>query len=218
MDSRQKFVEKLKNFSLESKSSFLMTLEQYEETIRAYTVAKECPKSKSARDYRILKRFSTVEIEGDKKLILNQGDSPGIRYVVPIEHMYEKLLEVHIATGHGCRDRMEVEVASKYAFITRKAIEMFLDLCETCQLKKKQAKKGLVVKPILSKSFNSRCQVDLVDMQSQPDGEYRFIMVYQDHLTKFVQLRALKTKTAEAVTKKLRKIFSIFGAPHILQR
>jgi hypothetical protein len=42
---------------------------------------------------------------------------------------------------------------------------------------------GLVVKPLLSKDFNCRGQVDLVDMQSMPDGDFKFIMHYQDHLT-----------------------------------
>lgn len=66
--------------------------------------------------------------------------------------------------------------------------------------------------------MNSRTQVDLIDMQSQADGEYRFIMVYQDHVTKFVQIRALKTKRAEEVTKhNIIYIFCIFGAPMILQ-
>lgn len=65
--------------------------------------------------------------------------------------------------------------------------------------------------------MNSRAQVDLIDMQSQADGEYRFIMVYQDHVTKFVQIRALKTKRAEEVAKHTIDIFCIFGAPMILQ-
>lgn len=65
--------------------------------------------------------------------------------------------------------------------------------------------------------MNSRTQVDLIDMQSQADGEYRFIMVYQDHVTKFVQIKALKTKRAEEVAKHIIDIFCIFGAPMILQ-
>lgn len=65
--------------------------------------------------------------------------------------------------------------------------------------------------------MNSRCQVDLIDMQTQPDGDYKFILVYQDHLTKFVQIRPLKTKTAAEVAKRLYEIFMTFGAPHILQ-
>jgi hypothetical protein len=56
-------------------------------------------------------------------------------------------------------------------------------MCEECQLKKRKiASKGLVFKPLLSKDFNSRGQVDLVVMQSMRDGD---ILHYQDHLTKF---------------------------------
>ena len=66
-------------------------------------------------------------------------------------------------------------------------------------------------------AMNSRCQVDLIDMQSQPDGNFHFIMVYQDHLTKFMQLRPLTSKRAEEVAKQLMDIFCIFGAPAMLQ-
>jgi len=54
-------------------------------------------------------------------------------------------------------------------------------------------------------------------MQSEPDGYYRFIMNYQDHLTKFTILRPLKSKTAEEVAYQLMNIFCMFGAPFILQ-
>jgi len=45
------------------------------------------------------------------------------------------------------------------------------------------------------KEMNSRCQVDLIDMQAKPDGNYRFILVYQDHLTKYVLLKTINTQT-----------------------
>ena len=64
--------------------------------------------------------------------------------------------------------------------------------------------------------FGCCFQVDLIDMQSQPDGPYRFILNYQDHLTKFIILRPLKQKTAEAVAECIIPIFQIFGAPKIL--
>ncbi|XP_060876491.1 KRAB-A domain-containing protein 2-like [Metopolophium dirhodum] len=79
------------------------------------------------------------------------------------------------------------------------------------------AKKGLVVKPIISNELNSRCQFDLVDMQAQPDGNYKFILVYQEHLTKFVLLRPLMHKRAEEVAYVVLVIFTTFGAPTILQ-
>ena len=53
-------------------------------------------------------------------------------------------------------------------------------------------------------------------MQSCPDGEYRYIMVYQDHLTKFTILEAMKTKEAVEVAGNLVKIFKTFSAPLIL--
>ena len=54
-------------------------------------------------------------------------------------------------------------------------------------------------------------------MQSQTDGEFKWILAYQDHLTKFVQLRATKSKRAAEVAHHLLDIFCIFGAPAILQ-
>lgn len=54
-------------------------------------------------------------------------------------------------------------------------------------------------------------------MQAQPDGNYKFILVYQDHLTKFVLLRPLTHKRAEEVAYVLLDIFTTFGAPAILQ-
>ena len=76
---------------------------------------------------------------------------------------------------------------------------------------------GLVVKPIISDYFNSRGQIDLVDMHSLPDGEYNYILNYQDHLTKFVHLRPLKGKDGPGVARELYFIFGEFGAPMILQ-
>lgn len=54
-------------------------------------------------------------------------------------------------------------------------------------------------------------------MQSAPDGEFKWIMHYQDHLTKFSYLRALPNKKASRVALELLKIFLMQGAPMILQ-
>jgi len=54
----------------------------------------------------------------------------------------------------------------------------------------------VVMRPILSSSFNSRGQIALVDMQSMSDGNYKFIMNYQDHLTKFCVVESLTSKRA----------------------
>ena len=112
---------------------------------------------------------------------------------------------------------MEKELKRKYKYITKEIITMYLRLCKPCQTKLSNPKKGLVSKPLIFKEFNSRCQVDLIDMQSNPDGKYKFILSYQDHLTKFILLRALETKRAEEVAYELLDIFTTIGAPSVLQ-
>jgi transposase InsO family protein len=53
-------------------------------------------------------------------------------------------------------------------------------------------------------------------MQSNPECDMKFILVYQDHLTKLVLLRSLNSKRADEVAYHLLDIFTTFGAPDIL--
>ena len=54
-------------------------------------------------------------------------------------------------------------------------------------------------------------------MQSCLDGEFKFILNYHDHFTKFCILKPMQTKTAVDVSYHLLDIFTTFGAPVILQ-
>lgn len=74
--------------------------------------------------------------------------------------------------------------------------------------------KELVVKPVISLVMNSRCQVDLIYNQAQPGGNYRFIVVYQDDRNMFYLNHLTRTKEVVYI---LLDIFTIFGAPYILQ-
>ena len=65
-----------------------------------------------------------------------------------------------------------IKMKNKYCNVTLQVTDLYLALCEQCQLKKKTAKRGLVVRPIISHYMNSWCQVDFTDMQSEPDGYY----------------------------------------------
>ena len=113
---------------------------------------------------------------------------------------------------------MKKELSKKYANITCKAVEFYKSHCVECQKKRKRPMtKGVVVNPILTKEFASRCQVDLIDMQSLPSDKHKWIMVYQDHLTKFCVLRTLTSKRASEVAYHLMDIFLLLGAPTILQ-
>ncbi|GFV43956.1 KRAB-A domain-containing protein 2 [Trichonephila clavipes] len=93
------------------------------------------------------------------------------------------LYERHVSIGHGGRDHMIKELNRLYKSITQNGIKLFLSVCESCQQKRNMGKKGMV-KPMVFPQLDSKCQVDLIDFQSQPDENYKFILVYQDHLTK----------------------------------
>lgn len=170
---------------------------------------------KTSLQFRRINRFDVIETGGIKKLIA-KSTTDDIRYFLTIDEIFDAIDAAHRAIGHGGRDRLMSETSKKYANITKEMINLFLSMCECCQMKRTKKKKGLVSKPILHHEMNSRCQVDLIDMQSQCDAGNKFIMVYQDHLTKFVILRALQTKRAEEVAYNLVDIFTLFGAPCIL--
>jgi len=65
--------------------------------------------------------------------------------------------------------------------------------------------------------MNRLCEYDLIDLQNAHDGDFGFVLVYQDYLTKFTQLRPLKSKSAVELGTTLMDIFCIFGPPLVLQ-
>ena len=69
--------------------------------------------------------------------------------------------------------------------------------------------------------FNAFCcclsQVDLIDFRASPDGDFLYLLNYQDHGIKLYENRPLKEKTASAVAYALLDIFTVHGAPAILQ-
>ena len=133
------------------------------------------------------------------------------------------ILQAHVNTGHGGEIKTFKKLQERYCNISRKICKVFISFCKNChESKSKHIRKGVVVKPILSKEYNSRGQVDLVDFQSQPyktnNGiTYKWMLQYQDHLTKFVHLKPLQSKRAAKVAFSLHEIFMVFGCPSILQ-
>lgn len=173
--------------------------------------------NKTAMDYYWLKKYDIVETGNEESLIFKRltVSDPTV-YILPREQYFDVLMDIHKSCGHGGRDKILYNIKNKY-YIPKKAVELFASLCPICETKKNVPKKGIVTKPIVSRDFNLRGQVDLMDFQSCPDGEYKWLLNYQDNATKFINLRPLKTKRAVEVASELMKIFLIFGAPYILQ-
>ena len=196
-------------------SSNQLSSEKYNEIVSRLMDIEKITK-KTAADYRMLKSFKLVWLNFDgKRTPMLYKCETNLRFVSTHE-MFDIIHSIHLESGHASRDIMHKKAKCQYANITKEHINIYRSLCESCQLKKNKVQKSLVVRPILSKAWNSRYQVDLIDMQSQSDGEYRFILNYQDHLTKYVILRPLKTKTADEVASHVVDIFCM-RAPTVLQ-
>lgn len=206
---RQKFEEVLRKL-MEGKNlenSNYITAEMYANFLAEYKVAKAKKKGRDKIDWRRLKRFAICVINGEEKLIEPvKSPEATMRFYVTTEEFYDIIRAAHI-TNH----------LSKHANIPREARVEFVKLCPTCATKRTTTKKGLTVRPMVYKAMNDRWQVDLVDWQSSADGDFKWIMVVQGHLAKFIWLRALKSKQADEVAKHLVDIVLTFGAPSILQ-
>ena len=127
--------------------------------------------------------------------------------------MWEIAKSAHIKTGHGGRDKIKNHLAHKYANLSLDDCLLYKNYCLICQEKKKLPRtKGVVVRPIVTKDFGLRCQVDLIDMQSVTHSKYKWILNFQCHFSKFNILRPLFKKCAIETTHQVIDIFTTFGA------
>ncbi|XP_046560558.1 KRAB-A domain-containing protein 2-like [Haliotis rubra] len=164
-------------------------MEEYYKIISDLPEASKTSK-KTPHQYYLLKKYEVLQCGDINRLIRRrQHEEETPLYFISIEETYEVVKQGHVATGHGGRDKM--------------------------RKRKRATTKGTVVKPIISK--DSRAQVDLIDMQSITQGQFKWIMAYPDHLTKFCVLRPLSSKRAVEVAYQLLDIFLLLGAPSVLQ-
>ncbi|GFQ83309.1 SCAN domain-containing protein 3 [Trichonephila clavata] len=175
--NRDLFLEKLNALitGKQEDNCFYFSQEKYFKILSEVVSART--KCNTPLDYRRLKCFDVLKINDEEKLIvpLNPGET-NARYYVTNEELFSILYETHTGIGHGGRTRMLKELQNKYKNITYGVVMLYLNLCKQCQMKHSAPKKG-IVKSMISSELNSRCQVDLIDLQSNRDGEYKFIMV-----------------------------------------
>lgn len=176
--------------------------------------------------YAWAKKYELVTFKGSNILIFKggaDGDSEtlALDQAQVVSHhgrVFEDLLKIHIDGGH-CKAKTflaRIKIAHGKS-IPRWAAEAFVNHCPSCvrRLPRKPSSAGH--KPILTKGLGSRGQVDLIDFQSCPDGSFKFLLNYQDHGIKFHDNRALTSKRNDAIAFALLDIFTVYGAPAILQ-
>ncbi|XP_068209311.1 KRAB-A domain-containing protein 2-like [Palaemon carinicauda] len=201
-------------------SKYLIPKDAYFQMIEDIRRASERKNAKSRHEYYLMSKYEVLQCGNVEKIIKTRQTLGSTRvYYVSIEDTFDIVKRAHVATGRSWQSRHnDKELQVKYDNIQRDTIELFKSLCLECQKKRKRPMtKGVVVKPIPSTEFSSRGQVDLIDMQSMSCRTFKWIMVFQDHLTKFCVLRPLTSKRAAEVAFQLADIFLLLGAPVILQ-
>ena len=171
-------------------------------------------------DYNLKKRYEILRVGNVDRLIRKRKDPANdvFKFVASIEEVFDIVKAAHEGIGHGGGKKTIAEVKKKWSNITQEVCYLYISFCEHCHQKKaRKVPKGLVVKPVRSHHIFSRCQIDLINFQTLPDGDYKYIMTFVNHFSKFCVLRPLTTKRAEEVAANLLDIFLTFGAPAILQ-
>jgi hypothetical protein len=72
------------------------------------------------------------------------------------------------------------------------------------------------IKPIITHGFGTQGQVDLINFQSMPNGNFCFLMNYINHGVKFLFSIPLIRKHASCIVVALLEIFTVVGPPMIL--
>lgn len=101
-------------------------------------------------------------------------------------------------------------------YITRGEVEWVLEHCSHCLTSRPNLSRA-PLRPIRSNGVFDRVQIDLIDMQSTPDHDYKWILHAKDHFSKYSAAYPLRNKTAHEVALAMSRYIGSFGAPRIIQ-
>jgi hypothetical protein len=207
-------------------SGGVMSREKYDEIVTVITSKNE--KITDKKHYKWKKEYVAVELLGNVLLVkkhdlteattdMGEFDAAKVLRVCHRDELYDIIQKVHVEmVGHAATAKTYNCIRLHYSNISRAVCEIFVKTCPVCALTKRTLARPEDFKPILTSGFGRRGQCDLIDMQSQPDGDFKWILHYQDHALKFSVLRALVSKEASTVANELFMIFCLIGAPLIL--
>lgn len=157
--------------------------------------------------YHVLKAFSLVELGGVRRVCKKRDG----KMMATTESFDSIIQDTHIAINHKGETKTHKKIQDHYFNIPKMAVRSVISKCERCAEKsKRKCAQEIVVRPILVSFLNDRGQVDLVNYQSLPDGEFRYIMHYKERLTKYASFRPLTCKQAVEVAR--RDNFSKLGS------
>ncbi|KAH9510550.1 hypothetical protein DERF_009073 [Dermatophagoides farinae] len=206
---RDHFNQELQNLLEQKTKSNLFTKEHHDELIREYIDANRKPATtRSPQEICLLNKFDLLRLEGTKRLVKHGSKFFGTRFFVHSGELFRIFEKAHHELNHASAKKMFDYLRSTYMNITMESITLYIQTCEFCQTKK--SLKGIDLRQF------SKWLIGFVDMSNSSDGDYRYILKYQDVCTKFCIFKPLKGNDVEQVAENLREIFGWLGAPQIL--
>jgi len=140
-----------------------------------------------------------------KKSYDEAKDQHGALYLLKLkrlaakEDLYEIIQSHHLLKHHAASRNTWNSIRECYSNISRDIINKYVSLC-SCRVNQRMPSPPESVTPLLSKTFNDRGQMDLIDIQSNIYDGMAWILHYQDHLTKFSYLRPLQKKHVSTIS------------------
>jgi len=174
---------------------------------------------------KYFQKYIVHHFEGDGDVLLERPPKTPDGSVQPLDQSrrvcsYEKVFDC-LKTAHGDDHPKGMtlyhRVNASYVNIPRDTCKIFTETCPRCIERKDRKTSVAGHQPILTSDFGTRGQIDLIDFQNSPDGEFKFLLTYIDHGTKIAFSTAMTSKRATAVARVLLDMFTIIGPPSILQ-
>jgi len=180
-------------------------------------------KHKGGNKYCQRYHLEDIQVPGEEpRVVIRRMEKGKIgRIVVSRETVFEAIDEWHRRNGHLGQERTWQLASEKYYNCSQPLVKIYCETCFICMHKNPVTRplKGSR-KPILSRSFRDRFQIDLIDFRKlrkrDPFGVLmRWIMTIKDHATGFTHLCALPRKRPSLVAYRLQEVFGIIGYPTI---
>ncbi|XP_044731202.1 zinc finger protein 2 homolog [Chrysoperla carnea] len=173
----------------EKANGHLITDETYQRFIREVEDAETKTTTKTAMDYRRIKRFEILLTdENVKKLIARRKKaSETIKYFVPKSEMFELIHDAHLKCKHGKLRRTEHLLKMKYKNLSREIIMVYLNLCQVCKKRKLKIRERLKFKEAQSQNrsvnkaptFTLKCHQCSDLYHTEKDLRYHFESVHE---------------------------------------
>jgi hypothetical protein len=134
-------------------------------------------------------------------------DKNTVKRIIYFEVAYTEIKRAH-SQDHTKGHTLYARLGEMFKNIGSELCKMFTNMCPICITRMKCNRPVVTgIKPVITHSLGTQGQVDLIDFQSMPDGNFCFLLNYINHGVKFLFSILLTCKRASCIAVALLEIF-----------